>query len=141
MAQTAWTADKIQKIQPCIECENLEQRNKVVDRLKFMGFKYENNFGEIVDTDLYVETFHSCEFGVFDIPNDTFPVILASELLNTPPPNPELQALKKRLIEIADSGYNEDTNEFQYFDALHNYMKTTGLTCTALANLIINSDL
>lgn len=138
MANTAWTAEQILKKQPCIECENLEQRNKVVDRLKFMGFKYETNFGEIVDTDLYVETFHTGEFGLFNVPNDTFPVIPAYEFLTQP--NPKLTALKKRLLEIADSNRNE--YESEYFNAMVDFIyDSSGNTCTALANLIINSDI
>lgn len=138
MAQE-WTAERLRK-EVAIKCKDLQQQKQVIDKVESMGFRLWNSITH-KPNGLYILTCSDNEYfcGDTSLRNDT--LIPASEFLNTTPTNPELLALKKRLMYIADSGNTDDTKEFDYFETLHTFMKTTGPTCTALANLIINSDI
>lgn len=150
MAQ-AWTAERLRKEQPYIKCDNLKQRGKVIEKLERIGMcrKYSMVDNEIIIviypiSEEYPNGYYiSLSYKIFEcLIRDTKNIIIitASEFLNSTPPSPELIALKKRLLEIADSGVEE--YESRYFNAMIDFIyDSSGTTCTALANLIINADL
>lgn len=141
MAHTAWTAERLRKEQPYIKCKNLAQQKIAIKHLEFLGF---SALEDTVGDELIISVYWS-NFSTMNMAGDTnCPVIFASEFLNTPPPNPELQALKKRLIEIADSDRNDAEKNYQYEGHIFNFMAYNNWSnthATDLANLIINSDI
>lgn len=141
MAQTAWTEQMlIKKGSPYIKCENFEQRKQVIDVIESWGYKL---YGYVKIHELYVCAMHDEHQYLTDISGyDNY--ITAAEFLNYTPPNPELTALKKRLMEIADSDRNELEKNYQYEGYIHNFIAyniVSNTNATDLANLIINSDL
>jgi len=135
MANTAWTAERLRKEQPDIKSENLKERRKVIDKLESMGFKLR---GSASDEERFICICEQNHFITDSVNSGYCDIITASEFLT--PPNPELTELKKRLLEIADSGVEE--YESRYFNAMIDFIyDSSGTTCTALANLIINSDI
>ena len=149
--EQAWTAERLRKEQPYIKCDNLKERAKVIEKLESIGMcrKYSIIDNEIIiviypNSEEYPNGYYvTIQIEIFEWhlkahPNIT--IITASEFLNSTPPNPELIALKKRLLEIADSGVEE--YESRYFNEIIDFIyDSSGTTCTALANLIINADL
>jgi len=134
-----WTAERLRKV--CIVCENIQERGKVFKKLAELGFK---NFGDVDDSDLCINCDSDMDYMTYNWINDDETPLSASRFLNDTPPSPELTALKKRLMEIADSDRNELEKNYQYEGYIHNFIAyniVSNTHATDLANLIISSDL
>jgi len=133
---TEWTAERIINETRCIVCENIEQRKKVFEQLEKIGFK---KSGMISDTDLCISPDSDFDYTCYTFIAGFEKPLAASVFLT--PTNPLLVALKKELLEIADSGKNEDRKQYDYYIAISNFIDNDTDRATDIANLIINSEI
>lgn len=77
---TEWTIERLKNEQPFIECDNLQQRAEVIDKLESMGFILDK---EINDNELFLNIY--CTMECFTCDNgfngEEFPIIHYSDFI------------------------------------------------------------